>query len=108
MATVSTELPPAPAHAAHGHPPARKRGNVLIRPGWWRALIWTAISGVIAIAVPAFIRVLLGWHWYESGVMWTSLMFVMPMGFVIGIGCFDYWGRYIIGSPTRPEDHSDH
>jgi len=31
-----------------------------------------------------------------------------PLGFLIGIGCFDYWFRWATGAPTRPEDHSDH
>ena len=31
-----------------------------------------------------------------------------PLGFIAGIGCFDYWLRWAIGSATAPEDHSDH
>src|SRR5204863_3853635 len=31
-----------------------------------------------------------------------------PLFFLVGIGGFDYWGRYMIGSPTQPEDHSSH
>ena len=30
------------------------------------------------------------------------------IGFMVGIGCFDYWGRYIIGARRGAEDHSDH
>ena len=36
------------------------------------------------------------------------MLFLTPIGFVLGIGCFDYWGRYLIGAPTQPEDHADH
>src|SRR5207248_6594929 len=32
----------------------------------------------------------------------------IPFGFLIGLGGFDYWFRWAIGSPTRPEDHSGH
>jgi cytochrome c oxidase subunit 1 len=31
-----------------------------------------------------------------------------PIGFLAGIGAFDYWTRYALGFPTRPEDHSSH
>ena len=31
-----------------------------------------------------------------------------PLGYLIGIGCFDYWLRWAAGRPTSPEDHSDH
>ena len=31
-----------------------------------------------------------------------------PIGFLAGLGAFDYWVRYAIGSPTEPEDHSTH
>ena len=31
-----------------------------------------------------------------------------PLGFLVGIGCFDYWFYWASGKPTRPEDHSGH
>ena len=31
-----------------------------------------------------------------------------PLGYLIGIGCFDYWFRWASGAPTIPEDHSGH
>jgi cytochrome c oxidase subunit 1 len=31
-----------------------------------------------------------------------------PLGFIAGIGCFDYWLRWALGAPTAAEDHSDH
>ena len=31
------------------------------------------------------------------------------IGFTVGIGCWDYWGGYVIGRPTPAhEDHSNH
>ena len=108
MAAVST-LAPTPTHevVTIRTPPGPKR-SVWIRPGWWRALLWTWTAGGLGIALPAIIRWLLGWDWYSRPVTFTSVLFLMPIGFILGIGCFDYWGRYIIGSPTRPEDHADH
>src|SRR5437870_3802510 len=32
----------------------------------------------------------------------------MPLGFLSGIGAFDYWVYYALGGQTRPEDHSGH
>ena len=31
-----------------------------------------------------------------------------PLGFLVGIGCFDYWFRWAAGTPTIPDDHSQH
>jgi cytochrome c oxidase subunit 1 len=31
-----------------------------------------------------------------------------PIGFLFGIGCFDYWLGWAAGAPTVPDDHSDH
>ena len=36
------------------------------------------------------------------------ILIAAPLAFLVGIGGFDYWGRYIIGAPTKPDDHSDH
>jgi cytochrome c oxidase subunit I len=94
-------------HATHRPPEGPKR-SVWIRPGWWRALLWTWTAGGVGIALPAIVRLLLGWDWYSRPTTFTTVLFLMPIGFILGIGCFDYWGRYIIGSPTRPEDHADH
>ncbi len=31
-----------------------------------------------------------------------------PLGFLVGLGAFDYWFRWASGAPTIPEDHSSH
>ena len=31
-----------------------------------------------------------------------------PLGFLVGLGCFDYWFRWAAGKPTIPDDHSQH
>src|SRR5438067_7679079 len=58
--------------------------------------------------------VLIRWlaHWHpiietQSLVLVAGLV-TAPIGFLAGIGAFDYWARYCIGSPTREEDHSGH
>src|SRR5438046_8343254 len=38
----------------------------------------------------------------------VSALVSAPVGFLAGIGAFDYWAYYALGYPTRPEDHSGH
>ncbi|MBS1879570.1 MAG: cytochrome c oxidase subunit I [Actinobacteria bacterium] len=35
-------------------------------------------------------------------------LFTAPFGFLIGFGALDYWTRWALGLPTRPDDHADH
>ena len=35
-------------------------------------------------------------------------LLTLPLFFLVGIGCFDYWFYWAAGAPTRPEDHSGH
>ena len=36
----------------------------------------------------------------------VAFLTTVPIGFLAGIGAFDYWVYYVLGCPTRPEDHS--
>src|SRR5205809_1278332 len=50
---------------------------------------------------------------YEPLLNWLIVVTVAglvtaPIGFLAGIGAFDYWVYYALGYPTRPEDHSGH
>jgi cytochrome c oxidase subunit 1 len=38
----------------------------------------------------------------------VSALVSAPIGFLAGIGAFDYWVYYALGYPTRAEDHSGH
>src|SRR5437899_6086720 len=51
-----------------------------------------------------------GWHpiWFGSIITLVGALVALPIGFLAGIGAFDYWVRYSIGAPTEPEDHSGH
>ena len=40
--------------------------------------------------------------WLTDVVLVVGAMVVAPIGFLAGIGCFDYWGRYIIGRRRCP------
>ena len=91
-------------------PPPRRRGiRRWTGPGWLRALWLTpaffgAVTGIVALC-----RWALGYPDLLAFQPWiTSCLTFVPFGFLIGIGGFDYWGRYMIGKPTLPEDHSGH
>src|SRR6476620_4490402 len=96
----------APVHA---HAPVSQPRNKWTAPGWWRVL-WAVPAGLalaFAIDIPA--RLALHYHPVVDGDAITTIALVtVPMAFVIGIGCFDYWFYWASGKPTRPEDHSGH
>ena len=53
------------------------------------------------------------WAGWEPLFKWQVITVVAtltaaPIGFLAGIGAFDYWARYATGAPTQPEDHSTH
>src|SRR5215217_1642715 len=46
------------------------------------------------------------WDWLI--IVTVAGLITAPIGFLAGIGAFDYWVYYALGYPTRPEDHSGH
>src|SRR5215211_6855709 len=92
----------------------REGGNVtlaarLAAPGWWRALISQPIGFAGALGLTVGVRALYG---YEPVFDWEAIvtvaMIALPLAFLVGIGCFDYWFRWASGARTVPEDHSGH
>ncbi len=78
-------------------------------PGWYRAALWVAIGIAFAFALTMIVRALYGWDPLVDGeaVLQVALLAV-PLTFLGGIGCFDYWLYWAVGRKTRPEDHSNH
>jgi cytochrome c oxidase subunit 1 len=95
-------------HAEHGAPPPPR--HWLIRGGLARAVWMTPLFFVIGLGLTVGIRALAGWHPYLDWevVIVVGGLTMAPIGFLAGIGAFDYWTRYALGFPTRPEDHSSH
>ncbi len=101
-------------HAEHQHhgpaspPPqglARLRAPGFLRAAWMMLAFWAFGFGVVV-----FFRWL---GHYDPYVDWTVITVVaflttLPLGFLAGIGAFDYWAYYVTGRATRPEDHSSH
>jgi len=69
----------------------------------------TALFFGIGLGITLLVRWAESWHpIWDGQVITTVELTAVPFGFLAGIGGFDYWVRYAIGSPTGPEDHSGH
>jgi cytochrome c oxidase subunit 1 len=91
--------------------PARgpKGWRRLLAPGWLRVPWMSALFFGIGLGITLLVRWAEGWHpIWDGQVITTVELTAVPFGFLAGLGGFDYWVRYAIGSPTRPEDHSGH
>jgi cytochrome c oxidase subunit I len=106
MTTVEHHAPEA--HAAAAPPPTGWK--LLLAPGWLRVPWMTALFFGIGIALVLGIRAIAGWDplWYWPVIITVAFLTTAPIGFLAGIGAFDYWTAYALGRPTRPEDHSGH
>jgi cytochrome c oxidase subunit 1 len=68
----------------------------------------TVLTGALAAGFVLAMRSIQGLELSVGAPYTTVILIFAPLGFLVGIGGFDYWARYMVGSPTRPEDHSDH
>jgi cytochrome c oxidase subunit I len=99
-------------HEVHAPAPPRSGGgwSILYRAGWIRAAWMFCLFGAIGFGLVVVFRWWGGWHplFDMSVITLVSLLVAGPIGFLAGIGAFDYWVYYALGFPTRPEDHSGH
>jgi cytochrome c oxidase subunit I len=98
------------AHAHHGPPPPPRGWRRLLYPGWLRAAWMTPLFFGIGCGIVCLCRWWGGWDpiWFNEIIVLVGALTAAPIGFLAGIGAFDYWARYAIGAPTQPEDHSGH
>jgi cytochrome c oxidase subunit 1 len=81
----------------------------LIAPGWYRAALSQVIGFGVALGIVVGLRAAYGWDpLFNWDAIITVMLIAMPLAFLVGIGCFDYWFRWASGAPTIPEDHSGH
>ena len=80
----------------------------LTAPGWYRAALSLPLGFLLAAAIVVAVRALYGWDVWNGEAVTTVALITMPLAFLVGIGCFDYWFRWAAGAPTEPEDHSSH
>ena len=105
-----TALADHPTGHAPEHGPSRAQRGILMRPGLVRAAWCAALFFLIGLYLVVGIRWLAGW---EPTYDWEIIVLVggmvtAPIGFLLGLGAFDYWLYWISGRPTLPEDHSGH
>jgi len=102
-ATLHDAHPPAPAQ----HGTARR---LLLGAGWIRAAWMFCLFALIGVGIVVGLRWAAGWTPFldKQIAVLVGLLVCGPIGFLAGIGCFDYWTYYALGKPTRPEDHSGH
>ncbi len=76
--------------------------------GWYRALAFTILGIAVCIGLSTGLRAAFGLNPVYDGtaVLQISLLMV-PIFFLGGIGCFDYWLRWASGRKVV-DDHADH
>jgi cytochrome c oxidase subunit 1 len=77
---------------------------------WWkRAALWSAGSFLFSFALIWFMRTVFGMDpLWVSQVYVTAAASLTSIGFLIGIGCFDWWWQWMTGRRVDGEDHSMH
>ncbi len=123
MAVTTHELEHAGGYAAPPRPSGWRRWTA---PGWLRVLWVAPLSFILSALLVLGARAALGYetagfgalnpfgdNFFEFGtvefqVLIVVWLVVVPLGFLAGIGGFDYWAYWISGRPSRPEDHSGH
>jgi hypothetical protein len=67
------------------------------------------LIGFMGLGLVCVLRLAAHWHpiWQSAPPVTVGLV-TFPLGFLIGIGVFDYWAYYVCGKPTCPDDHSSH
>ncbi len=90
-------------------PPPRKRG-IFMRPGYVRGLWCAGVFFLIGMYIVVTLRWLAGWDpvYAWEYIVLVGGMVTAPIGFLLGIGAFDYWLYWISGRPTIPDDHANH
>ena len=91
---------------------SRPRRGAFRAPGWPRAILGAILGGMLGFGLVVGLRAVAGLEIFQTEPTgYPHLIvpaFTAPLGFLAGIGCFDYWLRWARGAPTVPDDHSDH
>jgi len=100
---------PTHAHTDPGHGPGSHAAPKPLSYWWKRAFVAVVVSVVLALGVTWFVRWAWGFHpLWNVQVYWTTIFSFAGIGFLIGIGCFDWWWDYLRGRRVGFEDHSMH
>jgi cytochrome c oxidase subunit I len=91
-------------------PPPTGWRHYLLGPGWIRAIWMTALFFGLGLGLVVGLRALAGWDpiFFWEAIITVAALVAAPVGFLAGLGAFDYWVAWALGQPTKPEDHSGH
>jgi len=91
-------------------PPPTGWRHYLLGPGWIRAIWMTALFFGLGLGLVVGLRALAGWDpiFFWEAIITVAALVAAPLGFLAGLGAFDYWVAWALGQPTKPEDHSGH
>src|SRR5215471_18380365 len=83
-------------------PPPASGWKALTRPGWVRAIWMTALFWGFGFGLVVLFRWVGNW---QPLVDWQPITVVAtltsaPIGFLAGLGAFDYWLYWALGKPT--------
>ena len=86
-------------HAEHA-PRRRRRGwRRFTAPGWLRALWMAPLFWAIGAGIVCLLRSFTVWGpvWEWNVIVVVAFLTTLPLGFLAGIGAFDYWVYYALG-----------
>ena len=94
----------------HGNGPSPRRRGLLMRPGYVRAAWCTALFFLLGMYIVVTLRWLAGWDpvYDWEVIVLIGGMVTAPLGFLLGLGAFDYWLYWISGRATVADDHANH
>src|SRR3974390_2733341 len=100
---------PTHQHVTHNHGDGPHTPPKPLSYWWKRAFVWVVCSVIFAYGLTWFVR----WAWgfptlWNAGAYATMGFIFGGIGFVIGIGCFDWWWDYLRGRRVGFADHSMH
>ena len=82
------------------------------KPGMPRAVFGLLIGAGFGFGLVVALRAISGLEIFQTEQTGYPHVIVPgitgPLGFLVGLGCFDYWFRWAAGKPTIPDDHSQH
>src|SRR5581483_11194564 len=111
-ATASAPPLPDATPATRSDGGGRAPGSSVLHPGWLRAILGAALGAGLGAALVFGVRALSGLpllQTQETGYPHVVVgAIVAVIGFLWGIGCFDYWGRWALGGDVDPHDVSQH
>src|SRR5215213_4204777 len=81
-------------------------------PGQWRAWLYALIGGAFGFGLVVGLRAISGLEIFQTEETGYPHLIVpaitAPLGYLIGLGCFDYWFKWASGGAPEPHDNSQH